>query len=133
MYFSPLYYAYDSTSLYPFERRFQPGQGQGATDPQHLFGTWLDMIHVSPGMSNGWSLSSITGIPGSSVEKKPPASEGDAGLIPGLGRSPGEGNGNPLRYSCLGNPKDRGAWRTTIHGVAKSRTQLSNSACMQAV
>ena len=50
----------------------------------------------------------------------------NAGLIPGLGRSPGEGNGNPLQYSCLENPMDRGAWRDTVHGVTKSLTQLSN-------
>ena len=43
---------------------------------------------------------------------------GDSGFIPVLERSPGEGNGNPLRYSCLGNPMDRGAWRTTVYGVA---------------
>ena len=48
------------------------------------------------------------------------------GLIPGLGRSPREGNGNPLLYSCLGDPTDRAAWRATIYGVAKSWTQLSN-------
>ena len=47
-------------------------------------------------------------------------------MIPGLGRSPGEGNGNPLQYSCLENPMDRGAWWATVHGVAKSRTQLSD-------
>ena len=47
---------------------------------------------------------------------------GDAGLIPGLRRSPGEGNGNPLQYSCLENPKDRGTWQATVHRVAKSRT-----------
>ena len=46
------------------------------------------------------------------------------GSIPGTGRSPGEGNGNPLQYSCLENPMDRGAWRATVPGVAKSRTQL---------
>ena len=57
------------------------------------------------------------GFPGGSVVKNPPASAGDAGLIPGSGRSPGEGNGNPLQYSCLGNPIDRGAWQTTVHGV----------------
>ena len=50
-----------------------------------------------------------------------PVNAGDAGLIPGLGRSPGEGNGNPLQYSCLGNPRDRGAWWATVHGVTKSR------------
>ena len=49
---------------------------------------------------------------------------GDLGSIPELGRSPGEGNGNPFQYSCLENPMDRGAWQATIHGVAKSRTQL---------
>ena len=47
---------------------------------------------------------------------------GDPGSIPGLGRSPGEGNGNPLQYSCLENPMDRGAWWATVHGVAKSQT-----------
>ena len=50
---------------------------------------------------------------------------GDVGLIPGSGRSPGEGNGYPLQYCCLENPMDRGIWRATIHRVAKSRTQLS--------
>ena len=49
----------------------------------------------------------------------PPANAGDMGLIPGLGRSPGEGNGNPFQYSCLENPMDRGAWWATVHGVAK--------------
>ena len=51
---------------------------------------------------------------------------GDPDSIPGLGRSPGEGNGNPLQYSCLENPMDRGAWWVTVRGVAKSRTRLSN-------
>ena len=49
----------------------------------------------------------VQGFPGGSVVKNPPANARDAGLIPGLGRSPGEGNGNPLQYSCLGNPMDR--------------------------
>ena len=48
--------------------------------------------------------------------------KGGVGLIPGSERSPGEGNGNPLQYSCLGNPKDRGAWWATVHGVAESNT-----------
>ena len=48
-----------------------------------------------------------------------PANIGDAGLIPGLGRFPGKGNGNPLQYSCLGNPMDRGALQAIVHGVAK--------------
>ena len=51
---------------------------------------------------------------------------GDLGLIPGLGRSPGEGNGSPLQYCCLENPIDRGAWQAVVHGVAKNRTRLSD-------
>ena len=63
------------------------------------------------------------GFPGGSVVKKLPTNAGDEGLIPGLRRSTGEGNGNPLQYSCLGSPVDRGAWRATVHGVPKSWTQ----------
>ena len=55
-----------------------------------------------------------------------PANAGDVGSIPGSGRSPGEGNGNPLQYSCLENPMDGGAWWAAVHGVAKSQTRLSN-------
>ena len=61
------------------------------------------------------------------VVKNPPAYAGDvrdAGLIPGLKRSPGRGHGNPSQYSCLENPMDRGAWQTTVHGIAKSQTRL---------
>ena len=58
---------------------------------------------------------------------------GDLGSIPGLGRSPGEGNGNPLQYSCLENPRDQGAWWATVHGVAKSRTQLSDFTSLASV
>ena len=60
--------------------------------------------------------------------KNAPANAGDikdAGLIPGLERSPREGNGNPLQYSCLENPMDRGAWQATVHGVAKSQIRLN--------
>ena len=59
------------------------------------------------------------GVPGDSVVENPPANSGDSSVIPGLGRSPGEGNGNPLEYFCLGNPMDRGSWWAIIHGVAK--------------
>ena len=62
------------------------------------------------------------GFPGGSVIKNPPANAGDMGSIPGLEKSPGEGNGNQLQYSCLGNPMDRGAWQATVHGVMKSQT-----------
>ena len=61
-----------------------------------------------------------------SVVKNLPANARDADSILGWGRSPGEGNGNPLQYSCLGNPVDRGAWQATAYGVAKSQTQLSD-------
>ena len=58
--------------------------------------------------------------------KESACNAGDSGLIPGSGRSPGEGNGNPLQYSCLENSMDRGAWGATVHGAAKSWTRLSN-------
>ena len=58
------------------------------------------------------------------LTKSPPANAGDAVLIPGLERSPGDGNNNPLQYPCLENPMDRGAWWATVHGVIKIWTQL---------
>ena len=61
------------------------------------------------------------GFPCGSVVKNLPANAGDVGSNPRLGRSPGEGNGNPLQYSYLGNPMNRGDWRATVHGVAKSQ------------
>ena len=74
-----------------------------------------DTLKLSPGSEN-------KGFP---EDKASACNAGDLGSIPGLGRSPGEGNGNPLQYSCLENPMDRGAWQATVHGVAKSRTGLS--------
>ena len=65
-----------------------------------------------------------TGFPGVSGVRNPPAHEGDVGSIPGLGRYSGEENGNPLQYSCLGYPMDRGAWLATVHGASKSQTWL---------
>ena len=64
----------------------------------------------------------LYGFPGSSDGKESACNKGDLGLIPGLGRSPGGEYGNPLQYSCLENPKNRGAWRATVHGVTKSWT-----------
>ena len=64
-------------------------------------------------------------FPHSSVGKEYACNAGDLGLIPGLGRSPGERNGNPLQYSCLENSMDRGAWWATIHGVARVRHDLA--------
>ena len=63
-------------------------------------------------------------FPHSSVSKESACNVGDPGSILGLGRSPGEGNGNPLQYSCLGNPMDGGAWQATVHGVARVRHDL---------
>ena len=65
-------------------------------------------------------------FPGGSDGKVSACNVRDPGSIPGLGRSPGEGNRNTLQYSCLENPMDGGAWWATVHGVAKSRTRLSN-------
>ena len=64
------------------------------------------------------------GFPSGSDGKASVCNAGDPGLSPGLGRSPGEGNGNPLQYSCLDNPMDRGAWQAVVQGVTKSRTRL---------
>ena len=65
-------------------------------------------------------------FPDGSGGKEPTCNAGDVASIPGLGKSAGEGNGNPLQYSCLENPMDRGVWRATVHGVARSWTQLSD-------
>ena len=65
-------------------------------------------------------------FPGGSDSKASAYNAGDPGSIPGSGRSPGEGNGNPLQYSCLENPMDGGGWLAAVHGVAKSWTRLSD-------
>jgi len=69
-----------------------------------------------------WSPYHIMGFPGGSDGKESTCNAGDLGLIPGLGRSPGEGCGNPLQYSCLDNSMDSGDWWTIVHGIAKSLT-----------
>ena len=69
----------------------------------------------------------LWGLPGGSNGKESACNAGDPGSISGLGRSPGEWNGNPLQYSCRENSMDRGAWWATVHGVAKSWTQLGDS------
>ena len=65
------------------------------------------------------------GFPGGSVVKNPPANAGNTGSIPGSGRFPGEGHGNPLQYSCVGNPMDTGAWWATVHGVTRVTHDLA--------
>ena len=74
----------------------------------------------------GPTLTFVHNLPGGSGGKASAYNAGDLGLIPGLGRSSGEGNGNSLQYSCLENPTDGGVWYATVHGVAKSQTQLSD-------
>ena len=76
-------------------------------------------------LNNGFSKMSM-GFPAVSDGKEPACNVGDAGSVPGLGRSPREGIGYPFQYSCLENPMDGGAWWPAVHGVAKSRTQLKN-------
>ena len=80
-------------------------------------------------ISNGvdfYKIYCLLCFPGGSNGKESACKAGDLGLIPEFGRSPGEGNGNPLQYSCLENSMDRGAWQAIVHGVTKSRTRLSN-------
>ena len=67
-------------------------------------------------------MSALFGFSGGSEVKASASNAGELGLIPELGRSPGEGNDNPLQYSCLGDPMDREGWQATVHGVAKSWT-----------
>ena len=85
---------------------------------------WLRLIFNYPQAKDIWLSWEV-----SLVVKIPPATAGDIrdlGSIPGFGRSPGGGHGNPLQYSCLENPMDRGAWQATVHGVPKSWTCLSD-------
>ena len=104
-------------------RVFLPGKSHGQRSPVDYSPwvtrsqTWLKRLSSSSKDSSGlpWWLSS----------KKSACNAGDAGSIPGWGRFPGERNGNPFQYSCLGNAMDRGAWQATVHGVAKSQTRLS--------
>ena len=92
--------------------------------------TIIVLLSISPFMSISvclmyWEIS-LRRFPGGSDGKVSACNAGDLGSIPGLGRSPGEGNGNPLQYSCLENSVDGEAWWATVHGVAKSRTRLSD-------
>ena len=79
-----------------------------------------------------WHFNSVVFLPkyiynsGDFVVKNPPSNAGGMGSNPGSGRSPGEGNGNPFQYSCLGNPKDRAVWWATFHRVSKSQRWLSD-------
>ena len=80
-------------------------------------GAWQAIVHGIAESDSTDRLTLSQYLLGGSVVKNPPVNAGDAGLIPGSGRSPGVGNGNPVQYSCLEYSMDRGAWRATIPGV----------------
>ena len=104
-----------------------PNLKGSATDRAYMDTNSVDQQrrdHLHP-TSLEWSNIHVN-FPGGSDGKASVYNAGDPGSIPGSGRSPGEGNGNPLQYSCLENPMDGGAWEAAVHGVAKSRTQLSD-------
>ena len=92
--------------------------------PVHFLGKTLLVFALLHSIFQGQIC--LLGFPRGSASKESACNAGDLGLIPGLGRSPGEGNGNPLQYSCLENPMDWGAWWATDHRVTKSWTQLSD-------
>ena len=93
-------------------------------DHVHRFGDAIQPSHPLLHSSFGFRLSKHQGLgfPGGSDRKESACHTGDLGSIPGLGKSPVKGNGNPLCYSCLENSKDRGAWQTIVHRVTNSRT-----------
>ena len=103
-----------------------PPQGWGPLFSRMTVATTQAHIHL---VSSFWrwsfEASLVTQVKNGKDGKESACNAGDPGLIPGWGRSPGEGNGNPLQHSCLENPMDRGAWQATVHGVAKSQTQLT--------
>ena len=107
----------------------KPGHREERSIPRSHTASKLQSWDSNPGSSPSLILKGSEGFPHGSVGKESTCNAGDTGdvsSVPGSGRSPGGGNGNPLLYPCLGNPMDRGAWRATVHGVAKSWTQLSN-------
>ena len=106
---------------FPEYEMLRPGYVTGDTLGIHILESSPKQIKNSvQGFKEGGSVDS-RGFPGGSDRKASACNAGDPGSIPGSGRSPIEGNGNPLQYSCLEHPMDRGAWWTTVHGVAKSQ------------
>ena len=91
-----------------------------------MWETWIWSLGWDDPLEKGKSTHSSMSFPCGSDGKESACNAGDLGSIPRLGRSLGEGNGNPLQYSCLENPMDGGAWKTTVHGVSKSQTRLGD-------
>ena len=94
--------------------------------------TWVPSLGWEDPLEKGRATHSTIsrGFPGGSNDKESGSNAGDLGSIPGLGRPPGGGHGNPLQYSCLDNSMDREAWRAIVHSVTKGWTQLRNGAHM---
>ena len=110
--------------------------GSGRGPLQLKFGFLLGVLSVISLASPEAQLQKSQAVggfdfPGGSEVKASACNAGDLGSIPGLGRSPGEGNGNPLQYSCLENPMDGGVWWSVVHGVVTSRTRLSDFTSLQ--
>ena len=95
---------------------------------ERLFSTMTPLLHRNSlwAVFQPVTILTLWDFPGGSDGKESASNAGDMGSISGSGRSPGEGNGYPLQYSCLENCMDRGAWRATVYGIAKSQTRLSN-------
>ena len=116
---------HSSTLAWKIPWREEPGRLQSMGWKELNMTEWLNWTVItftsnSSNINTKYLLHVLQrGFPHSSVGKVCACSEGDLGSIPGSGRSPGEGNGNPLQYSCLENPMDRGAWRATVHKVSR--------------
>ena len=95
-----------------------PDKQQGVLSP--------DLNIYTFSVAQNFPVAPFWGFPGGSDGKESACRAGDPGSIPGLGRSPGKGNGYPVQYSCLENSMDRGAWQAIVHGVAKNQAPLSD-------
>ena len=100
---------------------WRPGEAASLLDCKRHEISPLSLPRPAPGFGY-WIISLSSYFPGDSGGRESACNAGDLGSIPGSGRSPGEGNGNPLQDSCLGNPMDKGAWQATVHGIAELGT-----------
>ena len=115
----------ESNLWFPKER----GNGRGINQRYEINKLHIKQRSIKDilyGTGKSHLISFNTGFPVSSAGKESTCSSGDQGAIPGLGRSPGGGRGNPTQYACLEDSMDRGAWWATVHGVTKRLTELSD-------